>query len=178
SGIAPTLVPLSVQAAKDKGQRLSLCPEDVAREIARVHEEQPDPDYPLRLVSRRLLECLNSLYTDSPHTRRRYATNFAYMNPQDIAAGSGVEDGGKVEISSRYGSLTARVKADQTVPPGVISMCHQWGGVGEGADGDSGQGSLTARLVSLEHEVEPINRMPRQSAIAVRVRQVAGVAAT
>ena len=56
-------------------------------------------------------------------------------------------------------------------------MTHQWGEPNPGLDPEGTKGSLTATLVSTDHDdVEPINRMPRQSAVEVSLQRVATAA--
>jgi anaerobic selenocysteine-containing dehydrogenase len=168
SGLMVGMPETRVQPAQDNGSRMSLCPDDVADELALVSAETTSADYPYRLVTRRLLECLNSLYRDSPQTRKRYPTNYAYMHPDDIAE-AGITALDRVEIKSAYGAINAAVRPDQGLVPGVISMAHQWGDPDDALDPGGSKGAFTGRLVSLDHEVESINRMPRQTAIPVSV---------
>ena len=159
-----------VQAAEDNGARLDLCPDDVAQELQDVAEETDSQEYPYRLTCRRVLECLNSLYRDDPATRRRHPVNYAYLSGEDLER-EGLTEGDRVSIRSRAGAISARVKTDQKLRAGVISMTHQWGEPNPVLDPEGNIGSLTARLVSTAHgDVEPINRMPRQSAIEVSLQ--------
>lgn len=168
-GFSPELPETRVEAAEDSGARMCLCPADVAREIDAVYSEAADPDFPYRLITRRLLECLNSLYHDTAQTRQRYPTNFAYMSPEDMAR-EGIAERANVLIASPHGAVRATARSDKSVPRGVISMAHQWGEPDSARDPRGERGALTGRLVSLDVDVEAINRMPRQSAIPVRVQ--------
>jgi anaerobic selenocysteine-containing dehydrogenase len=167
-GVLVEMPDTQVQSAPDNAARMSLCPDDVAIELAQVLDETAVVDYPYRLVTRRLLECLNSLYRDSAQTRRRYPSNYAYMHPDDIAR-EGITAGDSVQIRSAYGAISALVRPDRGLAPAVVSMAHQWGDPDVTLDPDGNKGAFTGRLVSLDHEVESINRMPRQTAIPVKV---------
>lgn len=169
SGFSPNQT-VRVQEAADDGARLDLCPPDVAQELAETLHEKPDGNFPYRLTNRRLLECLNSMYHDAEMTAKRYETNYAYMHPSDIEK-EGLGDGSLITIESKKaGEIVAKVKPDKNLQAGMISMSHQWGSP-ELSTTD--RGSFTGALVSLEIEdVEPINRMPRQTAIDVRLRAV------
>jgi anaerobic selenocysteine-containing dehydrogenase len=48
------------------------------------------------------------------------------VHPQD-AARYELEDGGEARVSSRAGSLVARVEVTDEVMPGVVSLPHGWG---------------------------------------------------
>lgn len=159
----------TVQApASDSGHRLALCPTDVAAELRAVLQEQAPAAYPFRLIGRRLLETMNSLYREAEPTRRRYPVNYAYMHPLDLQA-LALTDGGRVRIRSAHGELVARPRADATLPRQVIAMAHQWGDPDAGGDPGGSKGAFSGQLVSLEQDIEAINRMPRQTAIAVAV---------
>ena len=165
-----------VQAAQDDGARLDLCPDDVVEELNAVAHEVDSEDYPYRLTCRRVLECMNSLFRDDPSTRKRYPVNYAYLSPQDMER-EGLSEGDRIAIRSRSGAITAPVKTDRKLREGVISMTHQWGEPNPGLDPEGTKGSLTATLVSTAHgDVEPINRMPRQSAVEVSLQRVATAA--
>lgn len=86
------------------------------------------------------------------------------MNPADIAA-EGLEVGALIKNSSGSGQIIGQLTADAAMKPGVISMPHNCGS----ADPDDGATSLTATLVSLEKDLEPINFMPRQSGNPVKI---------
>src|SRR5262249_26793180 len=65
AGVRPQLPATTVQAGKDNGGRLQLCPPDVAAELASVlGETVDDPRFKYRLIVRRILEALNSAFLD------------------------------------------------------------------------------------------------------------------
>ncbi len=162
-----------VQAAEDNGARLDLCPDDVREELREIAGEIDNDEYPYRLTCRRVLECLNGLFRDDPNTRKRYPVNYAYLNPEDMGR-EGLSDGDRISIRSRAGEIRAPVKQDRQLRPGVISMTHQWGDPDPTLDPEGKKGSLSASLVSMAHDdVEPINRMPRQTAIEVELERIA-----
>jgi anaerobic selenocysteine-containing dehydrogenase len=161
----------------DSSARLNVASPDVLEELAALHGDvtagTPQADeavYPMRLVSRRFREVMNSLGSDLPATRERLPYNPAFMNPADMAD-AGLADGERVRIVSPHDSLFAMVKADATVRGGVVSMSHCWGGFPDDVDERDGRYSSTSRLVSAEWAAESINRMPVMSAIPVRVER-------
>lgn len=156
--------------------RFAVAPPDVVAELAEVAAESVEPGryvssgrvFSHLLTSRRMREVLNSTYHDLPGIRRRRPYNPAYMNPVDLAA-QGLKSGDRVEIVSDHDRIPAIVQADNTLRPGVVSMTHAWGGMpGEETDFEK-EGSATNALVSTDHHCEPINAMPRQSAIPVNI---------
>jgi anaerobic selenocysteine-containing dehydrogenase len=172
SGVRPVSEPRFVKPAPpDAPGRLELCPPDVAAELAAVAAETPEPGYGYRLTCRRILHALNGAYRDSKEARRRFPVNYAHMNPHDMLA-DGIEDGDTIEVASAFGSLLTLAKAEARLRRGVVSMTHMFGPlIGSGdpiADGGANPGQLT----SLSEHVQPINFMPRFSAVPVNVHVV------
>lgn len=155
----------------DDGSRLNLCPLDVAGELAKLREGRPiDAAFPFRLISRRLLEAMNSAYSNASKTRRRYPVNPAFMNPQDMEQ-AGFSNGDTVEITSEHGRVIAAVQRDPGLRPGVVSMTHGWGAVDSTADPQGATGAFVGHLVSIEESLQRYNFMPLQSAIPIAVQR-------
>lgn len=158
-----------VLPAEDGGERLDLCPDDIAAELADVARETDGTAFPYRLAVRRLLETMNSAFQSAETTRRRHPTNFALMNPTDLAK-EGLTDGGRVTIESVNGRLSGVVRSDKDIRCGTISMSHMWGELEDDAAISAAKGGgFTGHLVSLERDLDPINLMPLQTGIPVRI---------
>ncbi len=169
SGVRPDLPPQYVQAApEDNGARLELCPADVAAELAAVLAEEPDTRYRYQVTVRRILEAMNSAYREADRTRQRHPLNWAYMNPEDMAA-EGLADGDEILIQSEAGEIVGVAKGEDRLRRGVISMTHMFGPMTPGDSSAGCRGAFTGRLTSLEQYLEPINFMPRFSGIPVNV---------
>ncbi|MYQ35421.1 molybdopterin-dependent oxidoreductase [Streptomyces sp. SID4956] len=177
SGAVFRLPPQTVQAG-DPGRsgRFAVMPPDVAAELAAVAGESADAGaygtdgrrYSHRLAVRRMREVLNTTYHGLPVVRRRRPHNPAWLHSRDLAA-LGVADGDDVVLESDHGRIRAVARADDTVRPGVVSMSHGWGAAPGGDEGHRSAGSSTSELVRNDLAVEPINGMPRFSAIPVDV---------
>ena len=89
------------------------------------------------------------------------------MNPDELSA-LGVADGDRIIISSDTATIPDVVAADPTVRCGVVSMTHGWGSLPDETDYDR-HGSNTGLLISTDRDLDPINAMPRMSAIPVNV---------
>lgn len=169
-GVRPDLPPQFVQAAPATTGRLELMPVDVAAELAAILGEVEDHRHAYRLISRRVLHALNGAFRDSREARRRYPVNWAYMNPDDMIR-EGLEEGELVEIASDTGALTTRVKAEQRLRPGVISMTHMFGPLVSTGDPDADGGANVGQLCSLTQGLEAVNFMPRFSGVPVSVQR-------
>ena len=157
--------------------QFTVAPSDLMDELACVRAEDsamdvfgPDSttEYPFRLVSRRLKAVLNSLGTELTALRRSAGTtNYAYMNPGDMAD-LGLVNEDLVDITSPRAGVTGVATASPDVRRGVISMAHSWGsGLTDEKVRDIG--TTTSRLVSTSQGHDPVNGMVIQSAIPVRV---------
>lgn len=152
--------------------RFEVAPPDVVAELAQVLSETPTPGYALLLVSRRMRETMNSALTDLPEVRRRRRFNPVFLHPDDLAA-AGMAEGDGIEIASAHGRIVGIAAADPTLRPGVVSMTHGWGRIPVDDQARPEEGTSVAPLVSAVAEREPINAMPRFSAIPVNIRKVA-----
>ena len=155
--------------------RFTVATDDVVAELAQVHAEQPEPgawvsngqDFTHKLTSRRLREVQNSAHRNVPAVRKRMPYNRAYLHPDEIAA-LGIAEGDKITITSDAGSIPAVVAAEPDLRPGVISMSHGWGALPDETVYER-DGANTGLLISTDRDLDPINAMPRMSAIPVRL---------
>ena len=99
-----------VQAVPDNGVRLEVCPADIEQDISVLLSEDNNKDrqYAYQLISRRIVETLNTSFRDSYWSRKRNPVNYAYMNPEDMQQ-EGLRDGEWIEIASAYGSISGAV---------------------------------------------------------------------
>ncbi|MDF7776449.1 molybdopterin-dependent oxidoreductase [Sphingomonas sp. AOB5] len=151
--------------------RFEVAPPDVVAEIAEVLAEATAPGFSHLMVSRRMRETMNSALTDLPAVRQRHRYNPAFLHPDDLAE-LALAEGDEVEIASAHGTIIGVAAADARLRRGVLSMSHGWGRViPEPGSDPRADGTSVAPLVSGTHEREPINAMPRFSAIPVNIRK-------
>jgi anaerobic selenocysteine-containing dehydrogenase len=112
---------------------------------------------------------MNTVGTSLAGTLARAPYNPAYMNPEELTA-LGARPGDRVEIASSHGSVQAFVQPDKALRRGVVAIAHCWGGL----PGDPGPGVNINALISCDSDVQPINAMPRMSAVPVNVRKIGG----
>lgn len=158
--------------------RFSVCPSDIASELAEVaakpfdesgHQVDHGVAFTHRLTCRRMRNVINSV-TYLPNTRTRHPYNPAFLHPDDLAA-LGVASGEAIEITSAHGSIAAIATPDERLRPGMVSMTHGWGGLPDDGIPLHNGGSNVAMLISLEQDLDNITFMPRLSAIPVNLRK-------
>jgi anaerobic selenocysteine-containing dehydrogenase len=167
-GVRPTDGAGEVLSPSSDGGRLELCPLDVAAELSELAKEIPSGDFPFRLTCRRIPEAVNSAYRESARTRRRYPVNYLYMNRSDMVD-AGIEHDAQVDIRSSHGAIRTLARADDRLRPGVVSITHMFGPLISSGDPLADGGANVGQLTSLVHHLQPINFMPRFSAIPVSV---------
>lgn len=153
------------------GHRFEVMPADVAFDMAAMIADDPaeiDRAYPFRLISRRMRESQNSYGRSFPSVQERYTYNPAFMHPDDMAE-LGLTRGDRVRITSDRAAIEGRVRPEAALRRGVVSMAHCWGGLPGAERPYDEEGSNTARLISLDHDCEAVNHMPRMTAIPVQV---------
>ncbi|HKQ85123.1 MAG TPA: molybdopterin-dependent oxidoreductase [Steroidobacteraceae bacterium] len=174
-GIQADVPPVVVQEGRDDpALRFQVMPADVAAEVAAVLKDAPeriDAAFPLRLISRRMRETMNSFGTQWAAVQLGHSFNPAYMHPADMAE-YGLHAGDRIEICSDHDGINAVVRADEGLRRGTVSMTHCWGDLPDRPSSYDSMGSCTARLISLDRDVETINGMPRMSAIPVNIRRL------
>jgi anaerobic selenocysteine-containing dehydrogenase len=167
-------------ASQDAGGRFQVGLADHMEELALVRQEQTgaeivtgfDPEvHTFRLISRRLKTHLNSLGGELPRLAKKTPTNYAYMNPADMAD-LGVQDDGLIRIASPHAELIGVVMGAPDVRQGVISMSHSWGSSTGTDEKVRDIGAPTNRLIDVENGYCPITGQAIQSAIPVSVEAV------
>jgi anaerobic selenocysteine-containing dehydrogenase len=129
-------------------------------------------DYPLRLISRRMMTAYNSSARDLPALRAKWTYNPAFMHPAELAR-RGLAPGDVIEIESDHARILGVVEADATVREGLVSMSHSFGGAPE-RDSDVREiGGNTGRLTSVERDYDRFSGLPRMSNIPVRIARAA-----
>ncbi len=158
--------PLVVRQPVSSG-RFALLATDVAAELAALEGDlagsppSAEPDEFL-LTVRRHRETNNSTGADFDATRERMPGNPAYLHPEDMHQ-LGLDVGAVVAIVRGDRRIAARVAADATVRPGVVSVGHCRPGL------SSRPWEASNALVDADLDVQTINRMPIMSGIPIRV---------
>jgi anaerobic selenocysteine-containing dehydrogenase len=158
-------------AEPDHAGRFDLFAPDVAKELGAAlvsGSTSARSDRPFRLIVRRARETMNSLGRRLPGLPHA-PFNPCCMHPADLEA-LGAEPGTLVTLASDYGSIRAVVAADATLRRGVVAMTHGFGDLPGEDDADPRRyGSNPTRLLSMTKDLQPINQMPRMTAIPLAV---------
>jgi anaerobic selenocysteine-containing dehydrogenase len=145
-------------------------PEDVAGEVQRLlaspemGEPGPGAGFTHLLSTRRMNQVMNSQGNTLPTTLRRAPHNPAYLHPGELEA-LDLAPGDPVHITSARSTIAAIVQPDDRMRRGVVSIAHAWGRL----PGTPGPGVNVNLLTRCDSGVEPINAMPRMSAVPVTI---------
>ena len=154
-----------VQPADASASRFELLAPDVAQDLAALAVTLSAPRDPgLTLIVRRHREVMNSTGADMAATRRRFATNPAYLHPETLAS-LGLVAGQAVRIASATGAVEAVVRPDPSLRMGVAAMSHCWSGSTDRPY------EATNALVNADDDLQAINRMPVMTGVAVTITQ-------
>lgn len=155
-----------------------VMPDDVFVEVAEVASSLIKPpadgnlpdNFTHLLSTRRMRNFYNSIGLHISGCRERNPYNPAYLNPDDMME-LDLRDGDRIVITSDHASIEAIAEGDPSLRSGVVSMAVAWGGLpGEDLD-PAKHGASTNMLISTDRNVEPINAMPRMSAIPVNLQR-------
>ncbi len=88
-------------------------------------------DGTLELIGRRGLRSNNSWMHNSERLVKGRDRCTLLMHPED-ARRRGLENGQRVQVASRIGSVEAALEVSEEMSPGVVSLPHGWGHAREG----------------------------------------------
>ncbi|HEY0632145.1 MAG TPA: molybdopterin-dependent oxidoreductase [Thermoleophilaceae bacterium] len=163
---------------RHRDKRVHLMPDEIAHELRAMGEEPAsDPRYPVRLIGLRELRSHNSWMHNSPLLMRGGRTHAARVHPDD-AARYGLEDGGRVCVSSKSGSIELAVKVTDEMTQGTVAVPHGWGHRGGWRVANGAGGANVNVLASAAPEdLERLAGMAFLNGIPVRLEPVAPPAA-
>jgi anaerobic selenocysteine-containing dehydrogenase len=178
--VIPDAAPVAEPADPAAAGRFHLGLADHMAELGAVRAERTgvevmagfDPAvHTFRLISRRLKSHLNSLGGELHGLRRKNPTNYAYMNPDDMAD-LGLVDDDLIRLTSPRASILGVVQAAPDLRRGVVSMAHSWGSAGLTDEKVRDIGAPTNRLIDVADGYDPITGQAVQSSIPVAVERV------
>jgi anaerobic selenocysteine-containing dehydrogenase len=175
NGIVVDAPDLTIQEGQaDANALLDPMPADVAQELAEFlqtraelmrPQETEHRRYSHLVSSRRMRELFCSTGRHLSTVKKRRPYNPAFLASKDMQA-LNLKDGDWIRISSEFGSVVAIAETDDALRPGVLSLAHGFGGLPD----DKPDGAACVNLlIDTREQVEPINAMPRMSAIPVNI---------
>jgi anaerobic selenocysteine-containing dehydrogenase len=115
-----------------KSKRIDLAPEVLMKDVERIQERfsalamQQKGGFDLLLIGRRQLRSNNSWMHNYERLVKGKDRCTLLMHPED-AVRRGIQSGQNVRVSSRVGSVEAKVEVTETLMQGVVSLPHGWG---------------------------------------------------
>ncbi|MEO5875647.1 MAG: molybdopterin-dependent oxidoreductase [Streptosporangiaceae bacterium] len=137
-------------------ERIQLCPDLFADDVARLRVSRPDEAFVL--IGRRHLRSNNSWMHNIDTLVSGSNTCSLQLNTGD-ADKLGIKAGERVRVTSRVGELTAEAEPLETIMPGVVSLPHGWGHGRKGtrmsvAEGHAG---VSVNTLTDEQQVDPLS---------------------
>jgi formate dehydrogenase len=160
------------KAVHHKDGRVQLDHPVFASEMRRLlaTEERDDPEFPLRLFSVRELRSQNSWLHNVPKLMVGDRVQRLRIHPDD-AGELGIDDGDEVEITSRYGKITAPARVADEVMRGAVGLPQGWGHRGGWRRAVAAGGSVYNLLTTdAPAEVDVPTGNAALNGVAVRVR--------
>jgi anaerobic selenocysteine-containing dehydrogenase len=125
------------------------------------------PDYPYRLLNRRMAHVVNSSY-NSRAIAGHPGFNPAFMNPQDLAE-LDLAVGDLVQIESAHATITAVVDQESGLRRGTVSISFGFGGRPTDDHRVQSIGSSVARLLFTSDDPDPYSGQPLMSNVPVKI---------
>lgn len=116
---------------RTKDGRLDLAPALVVADVRRLAAAEVPTTDDLLLIGRRHQRDCNSWMHNSERLTRGRPRHHLLMHPDDLASRA-IEDGARVRVTSRVGSVEVEVAATDDLMPGVVSLPHGYGHAREG----------------------------------------------
>src|SRR5882757_345366 len=151
-----------------------LAPSELRQEVDRLSAQaDSDPEYPLRLFGRRELRSINSWMKNSPKLMAGGRGPTCCIHPDD-ADQLALHDGALARITSKAGSVEARIEVTDDVVPGSVCLPHGWGQRVDVAGNRSGVGGPDYNALTADGAaaVEPLAGMSILNGVRVRVEPI------
>lgn len=155
-------------------KRIHLAPAELGEEVKRLTmQADSDHNYPLRLFGRRELRSINSWMKNNPKLMVGGRGPTCCIHPDD-ADELALYDGAMARITSKAGSVEARVEVTDDVVPGSVCLPHGWGGKVDVAGNRTAAGGPEYNILTANGAaaVEPLAGMSILTGVRVRVEPI------
>ncbi len=153
--------------------RINLTPDMITADLPRLRESLRPPDDGLLLINRRQRRGMNTwLHNALPQPDSGQCA--LLIGPAD-AAQRGLVDGDRVAVASQVATVSAEIRIDTSLRPGVVSMPHGWGHDGRGlrtAAAASAPGTNYNALVDDHTQLEALTASPIFNGVPVSVTRM------
>ncbi|MBV6752446.1 molybdopterin oxidoreductase family protein [Pseudomonas chlororaphis] len=161
--LKPNLAP----RLKTPGQRVQAAPAVILADLARFAAQQAPQVGELLMIGRRHVRSNNSWMHNYHRLVKGKPRHQLLMHPDDLASRS-LEDGQRVQVSSRVGMIEVEVLASLEMMPGVVSLPHGWGharpgvrmGIASGQPGSSANDLTDERQLDVLSGNAALNGVP------------------
>ena len=169
--LGPLKPSITERLCTDDG-KIDLMPEEIVTDLQRVDEllTSQSGDQ-LLLIGRRHLRCNNSWMHNSHRLIKGKPRWQLHMHPEDMQARN-INDGDKVDVSSRVGTVSVEVKASEDMMAGVVSLPHGWGHQRDGVQLDiaTEQGGVSVNDLTDEKLFDVVSGNAALNGVPVKVQ--------
>jgi anaerobic selenocysteine-containing dehydrogenase len=153
-----------------KSKRIELAPQELVADLVRLRESMTQPLPDLALIGRREARSVNSWAHNLPRLVAGRERCLLEIHPADAAVRS-IEDGARVRVSSRVGTIQVHAQLSDALMPGVVCLPHGYGHRGEEIELRVAAGRAGASMNDLTDpaEIDPVSGNAVLSGIPVRV---------
>ncbi len=153
--------------------RVHLDPQEIVREVISLQQiEQPQGEFPLRLIGLRELRSHNSWMHNVEKLMAGGRVHAARIHPRD-AAEARIDDGAACRIVSEFGAIELPARITDEVMPGTVAVPHGWGHRGGWRRAAAAGGANVNLLASSSPDhLERLAGMAFLNGIPVRVEAV------
>ncbi|WP_416770381.1 molybdopterin oxidoreductase family protein [Pseudomonas sp. RHF3.3-3] len=155
---------------KTPEQRVRAAPPEILADLERFAAQQLPQAGELLMIGRRHVRSNNSWMHNYHRLVKGKPRHQLLMHPDDLASRR-LEDGQRVRVSSRVGTIEVEVVASVEMMPGVVSLPHGWGHARPGVQMAiaSGQPGSSANDLTDERQVDRVSGNAALNGVPVRV---------
>ncbi|MNZ57088.1 Formate dehydrogenase H [compost metagenome] len=155
---------------KTANQRIQAAPAQILGDLQRFAAQQPAEPGQLLLIGRRHVRSNNSWMHNYHRLVKGKPRHQLLMHPDDLA-GRQLQDGQRVRVSSRVGSIEVEVQSCSDLMPGVVSLPHGFGHARAGVRMDiaCSQPGASANDLTDERQVDAVSGNAALNGVPVQV---------
>ncbi|MDD1978095.1 molybdopterin oxidoreductase family protein [Pseudomonas tussilaginis] len=155
---------------KTANQHIQAAPVEILHDLQRFASQHPPEPGQLLLIGRRHVRSNNSWMHNYHRLVKGKPRHQLLMHPDDLA-GRQLQDGQRVNVSSRVGSIEVEVQSCSDMMPGVVSLPHGFGHARAGVRMEiaSSQPGASANDLTDERHVDAVSGNAALNGVPVQV---------